>query len=162
MCGWSFSGKTHLAKLIANKTGAEIISLDIINVERGFDGNAEIPVVEWEKTHKIALEKLEKYLSLGKSVIIDDTNPLIKLRDRFRKVAIQKKVETVVVFIKISKEEVEKRIKEVRPRQDRHIAPDMARENLIKIFEIPNPNAENTLIYNSGDNTETWIIEKID
>lgn len=110
MCGYSFSGKSFLAKLIAGKTDAEIISLDAINEERGFDNNSEIPVEEWEKTHKVALERLESCLSLGKSVIIDDTNPLIKLRNRFRNIASHNNVETIVILIDVSKEEIEQRI----------------------------------------------------
>ena len=42
MCGYSFSGKSYLANFISQKTGAEIISLDKINEERGFDNNSEI------------------------------------------------------------------------------------------------------------------------
>ena len=157
MCGYSFSGKSYVANLISQKTGAIIISLDKINEERGFDNNNEIPRDEWENTHKIALDKLENYLKNGKSVIIDDTNPLFKLRERFRKVATSKNIQTTVVYIDISIEEIEKRIKEVELNNARHIAPQKAREGLISMFQKPDPNVENVLIYNTKNNISDWV-----
>ena len=160
MCGYSFSGKSFVANLISQKTVAEIISLDKINEERGFDNNSEIPRDEWENTHKIALDKLENYLNNGKSVIVDDTNPLFKLRERFRYVATQKGIETIV-YIDISIEELERRIKKVEVNNSRHIAPQKTREALILMFEKPDPNIENVLIYNTNKNIDDWVKENI-
>jgi predicted kinase len=157
MCGWSFSGKSYLANLISQKTSAEIISLDKINEERGLDNNSEIPVLEWENTNRIAQEQLDDFLSQGKSVIIDDTNPLIMLRERYSKIAASKNVETVVVYVEIPKDEIDKRIKAVEGKGFRHIAPLVARENLFKMFEIPDPQREHVLVYRFGDDIEEWI-----
>jgi len=156
MCGYSFSGKSYVANLFSQKTGAEIISLDNINEERGFDNNSEIPRDEWENTHKIALDKLENYLNEGKSVIIDDTNPLLKLRERFRKVATSKNIQTIVVYIDTPIEEIENRIKQVELNSSRHIAPAKSRADLISMFEKPDPNVEKVLIYNTSGNSEEW------
>ena len=159
MCGYSFSGKSYIANIISKKTGAVIISLDDINVERGFDNNSEIPRDEWENTHKIALSRLESYLSNGQSVIIDDTNPLFKLRERFRKVATEKQIQSVVIYIDISEEEIEKRIKIIKLNGGRHIAPVKAREDLISMFEKPEPLNEETIVFKYGEDIDKWIEE---
>jgi len=156
MCGLSFSGKSYLAKQIGDHVGATIISLDGINQERGLDNNNVIPVFEWEETHKIALDRLSKYLDAGKSVIIDDTNPLLKLRDRFRKIANERGLRTIVVLVNTSVETINERVDKVRKNQDRHIAPREALDNLIKMFEYPNPKIEELVIYNDGDNFSEW------
>lgn len=161
MCGYSFSGKSYLAKLLSDKTDAKVISLDKINEERGLDSNSQIPVSEWEETHKIALERLNDYLAQGSSVIIDDTNPLLKLRDRFRKVGTQNNVETVVIYIDIPEKEIERRIDEARNKKDRHLAPDEDRKNLISMFEMPDPNVEKVYVYNFGNNFDDWVKEII-
>lgn len=159
MCGYSFSGKTYLTKLLSDKTNAKTISLDKINEERGLDSNTQIPVSEWENTHKIALERLNEYLIQGNSVIIDDTNPLLKLRDRFRKVGIQNNVETVVIYIDIPEKEIERRIEEAKNKKDRHLAPDEARKSLISMFEMPDPNVEKVYVYHFGDDFNNWVKE---
>lgn len=160
MCGYSFSGKSYLATLISTKISAEIISLDKINEERGFDNNSEIPVSEWENTHRIALERLVKYLSEGKSVIIDDTNPLLKLRERFRKVANTTGIKTTVIFLDIPREEIDRRIEENNINLQRHIAPFQARENLINMFEFPDPKIEEVLVY-KGEDAISWVEKNI-
>ncbi len=157
MCGYSFSGKSYIANLISKKTGALIISLDKINDERGFDNNSEIPRDEWENTQKIALERLNSYLNDGNTVIIDDTNPLFKLRERFRKLASEKEIKTVIIYVDISKLEIEKRIKEVELNGTRHIAPSKAREDLISMFEKPDPRIENVIVVSSSDNINKLI-----
>lgn len=49
MCGRSFSGKSTLA--LADRLGAQRVSLDAINEERGLRGGADIPVSEWMRTN---------------------------------------------------------------------------------------------------------------
>ena len=38
MCGLAFSGKSSAARIVAGELGAELISLDAINAERGLSG----------------------------------------------------------------------------------------------------------------------------
>jgi predicted kinase len=159
MCGYSFSGKSYIADIISKKTGALIISLDKINEERGFDNNSEIPRDEWENTHKISLDRLKDYLNDGKSVIVDDTNPLFKLRERFRKAATEKTTETVVIYVDISKEEIEKRVKKIELNDGRHIAPEKARKDLILMFEKPDPQIEAVVVYKQGEDVNKWVEE---
>lgn len=54
-----FSGKTTLGTSVAQYLNALYISLDEINEARGLFGGEGIPVEEWEKTHHLAIEKLQ-------------------------------------------------------------------------------------------------------
>ena len=159
MCGWSFSGKSHIAGGISKMTGAKIIALDKLNEERGIDNNREISIADWESTHKIAVQQLKIYLDEGKSVIIDDTNPLFTLRERFRKVAKQKGLHTTIIYIDVPIEEIEKRINEIEKNDQRHIAPLSARKNLMSIFERPNPKIEDVIVYDPRTDLDIWLKE---
>jgi predicted kinase len=59
LCGMPFSGKTTLGTSVAQYLNALYISLDEINEARGLFGGEGIPVEEWEKTHHLAIEKLQ-------------------------------------------------------------------------------------------------------
>lgn len=49
LCGRSFSGKTTLARVLADALPAVVVSLDAINDERGLHGGDGIPVEEWAR-----------------------------------------------------------------------------------------------------------------
>lgn len=44
---------------------------------------------------------------------------------------------------------------------DRHLAPDSAREKLINMFEIPDPAQEEVLVFNAIDNPDKWINDNL-
>ncbi|MCL4384545.1 ATP-binding protein [Patescibacteria group bacterium] len=157
MCGLSFSGKSYLAQKISAYLDADIISLDQINQERGLNSNQFIPVEEWEKTSQITRTRLKETLTRGKNVIIDDTNPLLKLRRRFRKVADDLGLQTVVVYLDIPLEVIHERIKNNKQTKQRHLAPSFTLDNLIKMFEVPRVPEENVIVYKNDTNLEDWL-----
>src|SRR5688572_3242756 len=87
MCGLSFAGKTTLAREIVRLVGAEYISLDDINEERGLYGGDGISRHEWEKTSFIAVERMAPVLEAGRDVLLDETLCFRWLRDRYVVVA---------------------------------------------------------------------------
>jgi adenylate kinase family enzyme len=62
MCCLSFSGKTTLARKIANRIGAVHISLDTTNEERELYGGEAIAPEEWGKTSHLAAERAREHL----------------------------------------------------------------------------------------------------
>jgi len=46
MCGLSFAGKSTFAVLLAEELDGQVISVDIINTERGLVGGQGIPLQE--------------------------------------------------------------------------------------------------------------------
>ena len=73
MCGLSFSGKSTLARGLAEELGAHLVSLDAINHERGLRGGEGIPLDEWATSNGIAHERAGVLLAAGGDVVVDDT-----------------------------------------------------------------------------------------
>ena len=88
LCGLSFSGKSTLARRLAERFGAAVVSLDEINARRGLSGGDGLPVPEWAATHRLALGAVEAALAAGSPlVVVDDTFSLRFLRDDYRALA---------------------------------------------------------------------------
>lgn len=98
-CGLAFSGKSTAAGRIAAALGADRISLDAINRERGLDGGEGLPVAEWERTSHLAMERVEAALRAGRSVVVDDTFSHRFLRDRCRAVAARNHSRFVLLYL---------------------------------------------------------------
>src|SRR5262245_52215749 len=73
MCGVAFSGKSTLARRIADELSIALISLDAINHERGLRGGEGMSIAQWEVTSAIAMDRLRRRLKEGESVVVDDT-----------------------------------------------------------------------------------------
>jgi predicted kinase len=100
MCGLPFAGKTTVALRLAEAIDAVYISLDEINAERGLYGGEGIALDEWELTHRLALERLERVMRDSASpVVVDDTSNLRWIRDRWRETASRAGYDTRVVHV---------------------------------------------------------------
>jgi predicted kinase len=71
MCGRSFSGKSTLARVLARALKSELVSLDVINEERGLRGGEGIPLSEWVRTNEEASARTAVFLRTGRSVVVD-------------------------------------------------------------------------------------------
>ena len=99
MCGVAFSGKSTIARRIAEKLAIELLSLDAINHQRGLSGGDGMTVAQWEETSAIAMEQLRELLLDGKSVVVDDTFSHRHLRERCNAVAEQMGARFTIVFV---------------------------------------------------------------
>lgn len=122
MCGLSFAGKSTLAAQLSEALPASLVSLDLINEERGLHGGQGIPLEEWAETNRIAHERGRELLDKGFHVVVDDTGSLRFIRDGWRKIAVHCDAPFVVVWVQISPELQEARIHANRKSQCR---PDM-------------------------------------
>lgn len=105
LCGRSFSGKSTLAGAIAAALGADIVSLDAINAERGLSSGAGLPVQEWATTHDIARSRSLTSPAADRVAIIDDTSSPRFLRDGWRALAGERGVPLVLVYADVPVEE---------------------------------------------------------
>lgn len=157
LCGYSFSGKSTLAKkLKEDLSNCEVISLDQINEERGFDISGEIPLDEWEHTHLMVVDRIKT--STHNYVIVDDTNMFKRHRDRFAQAGEDSGFTALVVHINTSPEEVKSRYKNSES-LDRHVPPLIAFNYVIDNFEKPDQN-ENFFSYN-GEQDYTNLLKTI-
>ncbi|WP_353651121.1 ATP-binding protein [Nakamurella sp. A5-74] len=99
LCGRSLSGKSTLARQLADALPATVIALDHLNAERGLSSGAGIPLTEWGRTHEIAHDRTRTELLAGRSVVVDDTSSPRFLRDRWRDVGREAAVPVTLVYL---------------------------------------------------------------
>jgi predicted kinase len=104
MCGLSFSGKSTLSVLLAEKLRAQVVNLDRINEERGLDGGQGIPLEEWAATNGIAHERASSALAHGGHVVVDDTGSPRFVRDAWRATAAAAGSPFVLVWVQVTPE----------------------------------------------------------
>jgi predicted kinase len=156
MCGLSFSGKTTLAKGIARFLGAEYVSLDDINEERGLRGGDGIPNEEWELTSTIAIERIGILLDAGRDVILDDTLCFRWLRERYAAVAMRHAAQFLLVYISVPLAEIDRARRNNESTAVRHsILPEVFEQHA-RSFEHPTDD-EQPLIYDRTVPAEVWV-----
>lgn len=122
MCGLSFAGKSTLAASLAEALPASLVSLDLINEERGLHGGQGIPLEEWAETNRVAHERGRELLRAGRHVVVDDTGSPRFVRDGWREIADQSGAPFVIVWVQISPELQHAR---VRANRQSHGRPDV-------------------------------------
>jgi predicted kinase len=156
MCGLSFSGKTTLARAIGAAVGAEYVSLDDINEERGLHGGEGIPGEEWNKTSLIAVERLESLLAAGHDVVLDDTLSFRWLRDRYRAAAERQGARFILIYVATPLPEIYAAMAQNDVlRQRSPIAPEVFDDHANK-FEVPGAD-EQALSYTRNLDVKEWL-----
>ena len=113
-CGLAFSGKTTLAKQLSKTLGIPRVSLDAINAERGLHGGDGLTDTQWEESSAMAVERLNRILAAGQSVVLDDTLSHRFLRDRYRQVAIRANANFVLLYLDTALEDIAGRMTQNR------------------------------------------------
>lgn len=102
MCGMSFSGKSTLAKSLAYRLNASIVSLDDINTVRGLRGGQGMTGEQWADTHRIAQERVAQRLEARRVVIVDDTGSPRFIRDAWRELAERANAPKRIIWVDVS------------------------------------------------------------
>lgn len=143
LCGPAFSGKSTLARAIAGRTRAPVVSPDEINARRGLWGGDGVPTVEWARTHRIALEEAEAHMrDRARLVVVDDTNCYRFLRDDYRAAAARHRYAVRLVVLRFPDDEVRRRLRENEAKAARRgLRPEVFEEHLAS-FEWPRAEEE--------------------
>lgn len=145
-----------LAQALASKTKSSYLSLDDIMRQQGLDLSQAQPGEEWEKAHQICLQRMDALMSKQVSIVLDDTNNLKWLRERFRHLALQHQYQVVIIFLDIPLAELERRRKQVLLTRERNSLPDKVFYEVIEHFEKPNED-EQTLVFDGTLNINEWM-----
>ncbi|WP_150307744.1 AAA family ATPase [Planctomonas psychrotolerans] len=137
MCGLSFAGKSTFAAQLASELGADLISLDLINVERGLHGGQGIPVEEWAETNRLANDRAQDSLDRGRHVVVDDTGSPRFIRDRWRSVAEAHGAPFAIVWVRIDAALQRERVLANRSEQERPDVIDAVLAEHAAAFESP-------------------------
>jgi len=142
LCGRSFSGKSVLARTLADVLPGTVVSLDSINDERGLRGGQGIPVDEWVRTHELARERVTATLTRDDTVIVDDTSSPRFLRDAWRSLAAVNDARFVLVFIDAAEETLRARWAANRASSRRPDVTDAVMSEHLSDFEPPGEDEE--------------------
>lgn len=156
LCGTSFSGKSTVARVLAERLPARVVSLDEINERRGLWGGDGIPVEEWGRTHQFAQVEVLELLSSGGSVVVDDTSSPRFLRDGWRALAVRAGVEFRLVYVEVDQATVRARRdrNRVAPRR-RDVADDVLDQHLAE-FEPPGEDEDALRIRSVEELGQVW------
>jgi len=156
MCGLPFSGKTTLARKIVERLQCTYISLDNINAERGLWGGDGILIEEWERTHALARERLATWMVTEKDAVVDDTNNLRWLRDRWRAAARSSGYRTVVIYLGIPHTELATRRRANQVTANRKGITEAVWAEHVSNFEPPAAD-ERVLRFGLTEDAESWV-----
>jgi predicted kinase len=137
MCGLSFAGKSTFASGLTEELGAQLISLDLINAERGLYGGQGIPLAEWAATGRIAHERVDALLRQRRHVVVDDTGSPRFLRDEWRATAEKHGCPFFIVWVRIDPELQRERVLANRSKGERHDVIDTVMADHVAGFEPP-------------------------
>jgi predicted kinase len=160
LCGEAFSGKSTLAKKISESYGAKIIGRDeiyfalddILALENTPDKDDSSL---WNNLWPIAIRGVKNQLSLGNSVVFDDTCLHLRQREELRSIAKELGIISNFIYFDISAETLKKRREENKITKDRHDVPSGWLEEDAQLFERPTE-SENSVIY-----TENTTIDEL-
>ncbi|GLK19070.1 AAA family ATPase [Herbiconiux flava] len=150
LCGRSFSGKSTLGAALAERWGAEVVSLDAINERRGLASGHEIPVGEWRRTHGIARDEVGALLGRGRSVVLDDTSSMRFLRDGWREFAREAGAAFALVFVDTPRDEIERRVRANRADPVRHDVQAVVLARHLDGFEVPGADEQPVVVGGAG------------
>jgi predicted kinase len=159
MCGVAFSGKSTLARRIADELSILLISLDAINHERGLRGGEGMSIAQWEETSAIAMDRLRQCLRQGKSAVVDDTFSRRFLRDRCKAVALEFAAKFTIIFVDTPVEEIRSRRAANYQSPTRHHVRDDVFDDHYKTFQFPTAD-EPVVRVVEGFDLQSWLTDE--
>ncbi len=134
MCGLPFSGKTYLAKRIAERFGIVGISYDELWREVN---EKESRNPSWEELCLIAESRIAAELKADRSIVYDTLNDTVGNREKLRKVAESVGGKAIIVYANTPLEVVRQRYSENKNSKERHDVPEDKIQEAIDRFEPP-------------------------
>lgn len=159
LCGLPFSGKTTLAKKIAEHTGSKLVAFDQLWLDLEADAQFASSLTGdegWRTVRSVAKERIAENLKKRCSVVYDDTNVRFEHRDELRDLAREHGAIAIVVYIDTPSVIREKREKENLLTKRRHDVEPVNLKKALDQFEEPGP-PEHVIVFSSENNLEEWL-----
>jgi predicted kinase len=160
LCGLPFSGKTTLARALANQCGFVHLDLDALARTKDLLPEEGINDEQWSDVFREVYEQLMILLKSGKSVVFDAVNYDRVGRNRLREIAQQSDSVVHIIYFKISIREIEQRRQANQAHHERPSVRDQDFAALDAEFESPTIE-ENILIYDGTESIPDWIKDHI-
>lgn len=161
LSGEAFSGKTTIAKKIAEKYDAKIIGRDVVYFALDkFLALEETPESDeeslWINLWPIALQGVKNQLLLGNHVIYDDNCLRIHQREELRSIAKEAGARHKVIYLATSAETIKARKQQNKITNERHDVPSGWIKEEALLFERPTE-LENPIIISEDSNIDDFV-----
>lgn len=160
MCGLAFSGKSTLARKIADHTGSKLIAFDKLWVEKDNDHPVSKNAEGWKFIRKVAQDQVAQSLRSGISVVYDDNNIRHEHREELKAIARDQNVKSLVVYLDTPIDLIREREAINRSTGARH---EVEPENFQTVLDQLQPptSEENPVIFTPGADIVEWL-KKLD
>jgi predicted kinase len=157
LCGLPFSGKSTLARAMAERLGVVHVELDSVHGERGLDLREGLPTREdWIEAYKRSYRKLDQVLAGGHSVVFDATSYRRVHRQRLARIASKYNVPATIIYLDVQDDEAKRRRDENRTTNERPNVDDDGFALVSGEMQLPSDD-ENALIYHPEAPASDWI-----
>ncbi len=157
LCGVAFSGKSTLAKKIAEYKNATLVSQDEIwfikEKELGLDLNSD---EDWERVQQISKAKVRDVLLGGESVVYDDICLKYANRESLRNLATECNAIPILIYLDTPRNIQEERRARNAETKERHQVPSHIINWGLEELEIP-LEGERPFIYRPESDLEEWL-----
>ncbi len=136
--------------------GADLISLDTTNHERGLYGGEGISISQWEETSFLAMDRLRA----ERSVVVDDPFSHRFLRDRCRAVAEENRARFVILYLDTSPETITLRRQENYRQPSRHHIGEEVFTAHAAEFQHPTSDEEPLIQLRDKEDLERWLFDE--
>lgn len=162
LCGTPFSGKSTLARALAERFELAHIEIDQVHVERGVLAHerGHLDDRDWLTAFQISYRRLIRLLDQGRSVVWDATSYYRAQRDRVRRVAGEHGARVALIYLDTPEEMARARIERNRVVRSRWDIPDDAFTSLSLALEPPTAD-EDPIRFAPEDDLDDWMNRQI-
>lgn len=155
LTGLPYAGKTTLRNQLVDKYGFSSVSVDEVIDREGFDTDT-MTQEQWNFAYSEAYRNLTELLSSGKTVVVDIGNLKRSERDTARSIGHVHAVDTKLIYVDTSRQDVIKRQKKNEETQERGQLTEFLLNRAFDMFEPPTPD-EKPIVYKHEMRIEEWM-----
>jgi len=162
LCGVPFSGKSTLARALAERFDLEHIEIDQVHGERGFvpGSGRQMEEVDWRAAFQRSYRRLHGVLDEGRSAVWDTASYRRAQRERIRGVAEQYGAASYLIYPATPEAEARSRLERNRETGERWDVPDESFYEVARDFEMPGPD-EAPIRYSPEVPIDRWLEDAI-
>lgn len=157
LCGVAFSGKSTLAKKIAEYKKAVLISQDVIWFEKKKELNLDLDSDEdWDNVQQISKAMVKNVLLKGETVVYDDIGLKYAGRESLRNLAKECGAKSVLIYLDTPRNVQQERQAKNLNTKERHDVPEHIIGWGLAELEIPQE-SEESFIFSPETNLMDWL-----
>ncbi len=156
MCGLAFSGKSTLARKIAEYTKSNLIAFDTLWIEKDKEKPVPKNAEGWRYIRDAAQTGILTALRDGSSVIYDDNNPRKEHREELRNIAKKAGVELIIIYLDTPLDTIRTRENNNKVKAERHSVEPKNFEKVLADFERPTAD-ENAMVFTPEMDVDSFL-----